>query len=366
MIHDIFSIMDRNKWIFTESLQEADVIPALFIQDEDYSFVKTILRPDQILLVLNIYHNDNYLDQSFYRDNVYCNHYKSNHERTLIVHTNLLDDGIDPRFLCFDIMFNRTKFFCIDPDRHAYLPNVDDVKVWGRHLAPSGTFEISSIEKKYNQSNRHFLAPNRIRNGEISEQQSLRRRLSELLTKLNSEKIYLSDPAKGIFLKTNGWDADFEKSSRIDGNGGWYPVADDYYNTSYVSVFIESVTSYGIGSVDSSGISPSEKMFDPLIKGNFVLGFSSPYTIKYCKDFYGFKFPDWIDYSYDEIMEHGKRTDAYFDSINQVASIPIQKLHQLYERDKHILEHNQQVFYKRPYDSLYDKVLKSANIMGWR
>jgi hypothetical protein len=102
-----------------------------------------------------------------------------------------------------------------------------------------------------------------------------------------------------------------------------------------------------------------------LIKGNFPLIFSGPNVISNLKKYYDFKFPDWIDYSYDSIDDLEQRFEAYLQSIKKIATIPLNELHNLYLQDKHILEHNRNVFFSKPYDSLYDKVEKSIDALGW-
>jgi hypothetical protein len=110
----------------------------------------------------------------------------------------------------------------------------------------------------------------------------------------------------------------------------------------------------------------SEKTFDPLLKGNFILPFSTPHYVKQLQEWYGFKLPDWIDYSYDDIEDVDLRMDAFLLSVEQVYSRSVEELHSLYLRDKHILDFNQSLFETRPYDSLHDKVLNSIQQLGWK
>ena len=48
---------------------------------------------------------------------------------------------------------------------------------------------------------------------------------------------------------------------------------------------------------------PTEKTFTPMCKGHFVLPFGTPGTIAHLKSEYGFEFPHWIDYGYDNLPD---------------------------------------------------------------
>ena len=141
--------------------------------------------------------------------------------------------------------------------------------------------------------------------------------------------------------------------------GTWWPAADIYYQTSYISVGIETIFR------DSEIFYPCEKTFDPLIKGNFPLIFSAAHSIERLRHYYGFKFPDWIDYSYDRIDDTEDRFNAYLNSIKKIAETPLHEIHELYLKDKHILDHNKNVFFNKSYDFLYPKIKDSMQHLGW-
>ena len=71
---------------------------------------------------------------------------------------------------------------------------------------------------------------------------------------------------------------------------------------------------------------------------------------------YGFLVPDWIDYSYDNIEDNEERFIAFSKSLEKYLQYSTEDLLQLYNKDYYILEHNRNVFWDRPYDSLYQKV----------
>jgi hypothetical protein len=141
----------------------------------------------------------------------------------------------------------------------------------------------------------------------------------------------------------------------------WYPLADEYYQNTYLSIVVETI----IGIETTQGIlmntrCVTEKTLEPLIKGNFILPFGYPGLIEDLLD-YGFKLPNWIDYSYDSIKDPELRFEKFKNSVRDVLSIPLSEvMTKYYAIDRiEILEHNRQVFFDRPYDDLYGK-LKNA------
>ena len=93
----------------------------------------------------------------------------------------------------------------------------------------------------------------------------------------------------------------------------------------------------------------TEKTFDALIRGNFILPFAYPGLIKDLTDVYGFQFPNWIDYSYDSIYDDEARFIAYTESFKKLDQFTAEEMYTLCVRDLHILEHNRAIFFSRPY-----------------
>ena len=90
--------------------------------------------------------------------------------------------------------------------------------------------------------------------------------------------------------------------------------------------------------------------------------FSYPGIVNDLKNMYGFKFPDWINYSYDSIEDDAERFHEFMKSFARLRFLSLTDLENLCARDIDILIHNRQVFYDRPYDSLYDSLQKILNI----
>lgn len=373
LYHDIYINFEKEKWILTDNISEADIVPVLsYTADINelapvLTTIKSLVKSSQIVVVLSTFHSDDWMSPSFYR--TLGQHYFNVHPRTIIAHTNIFDDGIDPRFFSFNIVFNRQKLYMTNT-------NLDPTYYKGAWMTYSfpEMFTLSPItEKPFNKNNKHVMCPNRILWGLPPEHFRAGRNFYKseirklLLESTDSAKYYLSDPVNGIILKTNGWDKRQQDPSKVmppmANPGMWTPVDDYYYQTSYASVFVES--NHGAEIFDDRVISPTEKTFDPLIKGHFPIVFSASGTIKCIREYYGFKLPNWIDYSYDDIHDANQRFYKFLESVKDFLNIPLEKLHELYVKDIDILKHNQRVFFDKPYYSLHDRVQNIMEQMGW-
>ena len=364
---NLFSVIEQNRWIFVDNIEEADVVPVHMnrISSENaghYHWFKDFIKPHQVAIYMGLYNCDSWQTAASFRSPAYDS-IRGCANRVLLIHTNNHDDCVDPRYVFHDIMWNRQKYHMFD--------NVNEEVVFSNQYYWTGQmgkemYTVGPIDKQLTPNSKKFLCLNRIYQfyDHFPKHRELRTRLRD--TVKNAQDIYLSNPTEGKFFFPNNWDAEKMKQKGFDPtqtSGKWYPVADEYYNSSYISVFIES----SIDSVDPSGTScVSEKTFDPLAKGNFILPFSNAHFVKNIQQWYGFKVPDWINYSYDDIEDTDQRMTAFLKEVRRLYAIPIEQLHQYYLRDKHILEHNRQVFVNRPYDSLHDKVLNSMNRLGWK
>ena len=115
------------------------------------------------------------------------------------------------------------------------------------------------------------------------------------------------------------------------------------------------------------GFTPTitEKTWDPLIKGHFILPYRYSGLISDIRE-YGFILPDWIDYEYDQILDDTARWQMFAQSVDKLLSKSITELQWLFDKHKPILEHNRDLFFMRPYDTLHDKIkrFRSAHIAG--
>jgi hypothetical protein len=353
--HDMFAVIEKNKWEFVQDITQAQVIPCV-LEEWDQNFLDYLdhtVREDQILMVMNLFHNDDHMTDTWFRGPSW-DIVRNRKQRTLIVHNNN-HDTLDPKYIFYDIMFNRQKYYMFDMEEDFY----PESKVWTRNSRPE-FYTAGPIEKTLSTNSKKILCLNRLYWDEsiIKKQKKLRTMLQE--TFQNKDDVYLSDPRNNYFFYPNH--SENNTIEVLTSGGTWYPAADIYYNTSYVNVYIESV----VDSADGGNIfCASEKTYDPFVKGNFILPFSTPNFVNYLKSWYGFKFPDWIDYSYDEVTDFDQRVELYMESVRKVYSIDLETLHHHYVKDKAILEHNRNLINQLPYSSLHDKVVDSATQFGW-
>lgn len=348
--YDLFARLEQDKWEFVYDLAEADVIPCImdFSSEQFVDLLNEKVKKDQILLILNLFHSDDHMTHQWM-----LNLTQSFNRRFLIVHSNnYITD--DPKCIFYDIMLNRQKFYMFDMDED-FSP---EDKIW-THCSKREYYSHGPIAKCLSNDDKKILCLNRLGSSKyaLMKQQILRRHLNKIFT--DSSDVYLSDPHKNVFFYPNGYNND---SLNVRPGGTWYPAADIYYNTSYVSVYIESV----IDSLNTGDIfCASEKTYDPLFKGNFILPFSSPNFIQKLQDWYGFKFPNWINYSYDSVFNFNKRLLLYLEAVNEVHHLSLDALHQHYIDNRDILEYNRNRIKEIPYSTLYDKVVDSAKYFGW-
>jgi hypothetical protein len=115
-----------------------------------------------------------------------------------------------------------------------------------------------------------------------------------------------------------------------------------YYNDTFISIYSETMES-------GTTLAITEKTYDPMIKGHFVLPFAAPGFIARLRDV-GIKLPEFIDYSYDTIQDFDQRLTRYLNEADRLLSISIEDWRQLYQRNlRSVLHANQLYFHNRPY-----------------
>lgn len=136
------------------------------------------------------------------------------------------------------------------------------------------------------------------------------------------------------------------------GNFNWWPMNNAYYNSTAVSIYIETIT-YGNGVK-----SITEKTWDSLIKGHFILPFGYCGMINDLKSIYNFKFPNWIDYSYDACENDLERWFKYTESVKTLLTTSAKDLFELKIKDKKILKWNRNRFFKLRYRNVPSTIIK--------
>jgi hypothetical protein len=126
---------------------------------------------------------------------------------------------------------------------------------------------------------------------------------------------------------------------------GYSPPHNEYYRNTFVSIYSETIE-FG------ADIIVSEKTYDPLIKGHFILPFAIRGFIKYVESEFRFRFPDFIDYSYDDISDDEQRYQAYIKEVYRLLSIDLDTWKTHWNENLDLLLYNKRVFHETPYDRI--------------
>jgi len=343
--------IEYDTWVPTNDLSACDIIPLLVPYSDDEiikqcNFIMSNGYKGQPLLAIDLFHADDQVDDkkrySLFKNT--CKNYLT--DKIAVVHTNRENDTD----IFYDFLWNRQKAYFTDYNKF----NMDDrVWTWGSNIKMFGLTKIFKFPDC-----RIFLCPNRIQivDGQMAKHHrfTCRSNLAEFLKDQNG---FISDPANDIILDPEQTEI---RNSLLGGRSGtWYPVANHLYNSSFVSIYIETITM--TSSMGFKYKTITEKTWDPLIKGHFILPFGYMGLVEDIKS-YGFWLPEWIDYSYDQIYDDNARFEAYLKSIDKLLVNDINFFRKEFERSIDKLYQNRMLFWQRPYDNLYSKVKNYFNI----
>lgn len=322
--------LEKDKWKFVNDINNSDVIPVLMKWseteiDSDIQYIKPNYN-GQLILLISLFHIEE--TQTDRQHDYILSFWHKLTKNAIIVSTN----NISKNSIYYDFLFNRQKVYFTEYDNY----HVQD-RVWVKY-SNKNSFRLSDIDSK--DANKKFLAPMRIYGN------SPRMKYRELLkNNLRTKNGYLSYEDNTLLP---------EGLNQDHGPGTWLPVANTYYVDSYVSIYVETIT-FG-----QDVKSVTEKTFDPLIKGHYILPFGYSGLINDIKN-YGFQLPKWIDYSYDSIVDDVDRFNKFIDTVHHITSLSLTELKTYQNTELNMLRHNRSLFYDKDYDSLYDKILCQKN-----
>lgn len=209
--------------------------------------------------------------------------------------------------IAWDFMWNRIKSYYTETN----MPN-------GLHHY-SGKYSLEGINFK-TQKEKKFL-------NLCGREYGFRTELFDLLK--NNSHGFVSNRSKGIYL---------DEQEPI---GAYVPVPDYYYNETYFSIYVES------NCTSTDLIHITEKTFEPLIKGHFVIPFSNPGSVARLQNM-GFEVPGIIDYGYDSIQDPGVRFNMIMIEFKNLMNI---NLAEAYRQYLPMFKHNQNCLVTIPYDN---------------
>lgn len=264
--------------------------------------------------------------------------------------TCIVNSQGNPQIISNDFMFNRSKAY------YSQFPFSPDVVKWYSYGQLS---YIIPEPKEVSQKKKIFVAPCKTYpdNPRFSRNQ-----LRDMLKNTYNQLGYLgnidADPTMFLYPHIEfPWCnsiEEIENQTRPLSYSWWgySPPHNEYYRNTFISIYSETIE-FG------PDIIVSEKTYDPLIKGHFILPFSNYGFTKWVQEL-GFKLPEFIDYSYDAIQDNSQRMEAYFAEVNRLLSIPIEQWQEHYNNNIKILRHNQLMFHCRDYDKVNFKALIDA------
>ena len=189
-----------------------------------------------------------------------------------------------------------------------------------------------------------FVAPNLSRRLSGDQLRSKPRQI--LNTLLHEYQGYIGDISQGTALLSN---RDTYNDFDVLGVNGWgfSPPHNDYYDTSAISIYVETL----IYHEEHMTTCITEKTFTPMCKGHFVLPFGTPGIIDHLKLEYGFEFPEWLDYKYDNLLSikddsgiiNSPRWASYLSTVKSVCELGAEKLCLLKAEEIETLLHNRSV-----------------------
>jgi hypothetical protein len=252
--------------------------------------------------------------------------------------TNLTDNNV----FFIDFLFNRTKAY------YSQFPFNTHTKKW-YHPGPMGY--IIPTHPDAGQKNKIYVAPNKTYNGT----RLYRIKIVALLKDHQRRLGYLGnfdDDSESILYPHSEFPqvdniTDLESLAKTTPDlhvGNYSPPHNEYYKNTFISIYGETIE-YG------NTIAVTEKTYDPLIKGHFILPFSTCGFIKHLRN-NDFKFPNFINYSYDDIHNDTKRFAAYADEVKRLLSLDLDTWRAHWADNYNIIRHNQIQFYEKPYDRI--------------
>jgi len=328
-----------NRFNFTDDPSKADIVPLLYRwsdeeRNEQTRYFKTLFKTTKPVIVLDLFHDTESDSTNRFLD------YKQIYKNSLIVSTYF--NTPNKRAVFYDFLWNRTKgaynFGYMDKEflKHStWLLNLD--------------LNIFTLTYSKNITN-IIMCPNRAYYGKLDTDGRLFYRT--LLHKFfeNDVNVLLSDPDNNRILQTANWKDEYQ-GTLADG-GRYAPIDPELYNKSLVSVYVESVA------VNTFNKSITEKTWEPLLKGHFILPFAAQGIIFELRK-RGFLFPNFIDYTYDTFVDDNERWKGFVKELEKLQKLSIEQATNLYENNKHIIEHNIELFRTIPYDSLYDTICQN-------
>lgn len=224
------------------------------------------------------------------------------------------DMGPRVKIVQWDFMWNRIKAY--------YTEQVPGERLHLHHYSASkyNLFDLDFVKSR----NKIFLSL-------LGREYGFRKALYDQVI-VHKDKGYVSNRSRGITLEDH----------RV--MGAFNPVPNTFYQDSYFSIYVES------NCTQQDLLHLTEKTFEPLFKGHFILPFTNPDAITRLETM-GFEFPSFIDYaSINTTLDYDNRFACLLTAFKTLIDTPIDTIQDMYYDSRHLLQHNQDCLHSIPYD----------------
>jgi len=383
---------------FVDNITEADIIPVVMnqscwhneklIKDEWFRECAMHFNKNQIAVNINmLMHIDEVAmaPENLEHEDTGVKDPRSPFKKIVHLHTDVSlrnrDHNYDS-FIYTDFLFNRSHVMHFDNKLlESKWDKVDTMTHWWRKPGPSEfpkkAFNLTPDDEiiprltrfmAYANNGTHeltekaFVSPNLSRRKTASEdtpmiRSSVRTDLGKMLYNYQG---YIGDMSQGVTLLADG--EDFNDFNILGIHAwGFSPPHNDYYDSSTLSIYTETL----IYNEEHASKCITEKTFTPMCKGHFVLPFGPPGTIDHLKLEYGFEFPHWIDYEYDNLPDverdyigritaenilTSQRWKSYLSTVDSVCNLGTSRLYRLKKNDfksHKVILHNRSIMRDR-------------------
>jgi hypothetical protein len=330
-----------------EDPKHSDVIPVMLETDERILEKQREIWERVVpstacatVLVMSVFWADDGKDTPLFVDTCLDELYGWIPQKKLYVHTAL--DLEHPQAVFYDCLLRRTQAMFRD-QQWQHLGSH-----WLEH-ADRSLFDLADIPLTKKIA-RTFLAPIRIYPDNPSPRMAYRRKLRDYFqNRTQSKTAYFTQEHTPLPAQSANPPQNHQLSS-LEGSV-WQPIHNSIYENTLASAYVETIPLGPNRTV-------TEKTWDPLVKGHFVLPFAYPGFLKDLHA-YGVKLPEFINYDYDCVNDHRERFKRYLQELERLRLIPIKHKQRLYLDNREILEHNRKIVLEQPVQTLRD-ALESA------
>lgn len=339
-----FPFLEDSRWQPVNRAGQADYIPILVHTDPEprklqkRAWKQSVSYPSRArVLLMGVYYADDGKDTSQFAQHCITEFYGWIRHRKIYVHTNLSLDH--PHTVFYDILLRRTQAM-FQESRWDLL---------GTHWldnAPCELFDLREIplQKTLKQK---ILSPIRIYPDNSSPRLQYRTLLRQFLdSQPDNFALFTRDQSSTLPPQAENdrlrWELDSLEGSI------WQPIHNDCYEHTLASAYVETLSLGPNRTI-------TEKTWDPLVKGHFILPFAYPGIIDDLEHF-GIRFPDFIDYDYSRISDPGERWRGFVRELEKLRRLDHHYLELCHEKNHKILVHNRKTVLEKPIDRLLDRL----------